>query len=282
MSKKDYYEVLGLSKTATADDIKRAYRKLALEWHPDRHQGSDKEHAETRFKEINEAYQVLSDPQKKSNYDQFGHANFGGGGANPFQQGGNWGPFTYSYSSSQGQSPFSGFDFGDPMDIFEQFFGGVRTPRKPRYTLRVGFMDAAVGTEKTVEIEGKRKTIKIPAGVNTGSKIDFPEFLIVIEVLNSSEFEREGYDVYSQIEIPYSTACLGGSAKVKTVHGEVQIKIRAGTRSGTMMRLKSKGIKQLLRGSAFGDHYVKIVVEVPQKLSREGRSLVNELKKIGL
>src|SRR3989344_4035811 len=136
-AKTDYYDILGISKGAPADEIKKAYRKQALEWHPDRHQGADKEAAEKRFKEINEAYQILSDPQKKSAYDQFGHEAFSPGGMgaggfrgqNPFAQGGQggqWGPFTYTYTTNGqgGGSPFEGFDFGDPFDIFESFFGG--------------------------------------------------------------------------------------------------------------------------------------------------------------
>ena len=116
--KADYYDTLGVGKTASADEIKKAYRKQALEWHPDKHK-DNKEAAERRFKEVNEAYQILSDPQKKQAYDQMGHSAFQPGGS-PFG-GGRQGPFTYTYTSS-GQNPFAGFDFGDPFEIFEQFF----------------------------------------------------------------------------------------------------------------------------------------------------------------
>src|SRR3990172_8357730 len=154
-AKSDYYDILGVSKSATKEEIKKAYRKQALEWHPDRHK-DEKEAAERRFKEINEAYQVLYDSQKRSAYDQFGHAAFspGGGaqaggfaGQNPF--GGSqsqWGPFTYTYTTSGGgESLFAGFDFGDPFDIFEQFFGGTpfrRSGSVPRYGITIEFMDA--------------------------------------------------------------------------------------------------------------------------------------------
>ena len=120
-SKTDYYDILGVSKTASAEEIKKAYRKQALEWHPDRHK-DNKEAAEKRFKEINEAYQVLGDPQKRQSFDQFGHASaqgFGGQGTNPFGQGS---PFTYTYQQGGG-NPFGNQDFGDPFDIFENFFG---------------------------------------------------------------------------------------------------------------------------------------------------------------
>jgi DnaJ-class molecular chaperone len=282
MAEKNYYEVLGVTKNSTADELKKAYRKLALEYHPDRHQGSDKEEAEKRFKEINEAYQVLSDPNKRQNYDRFGQAGVSGAG-NPFSggAGGQWGPFSYSYSQTGSQNPFAGFDFGDPVDIFEQFFGGARTPRKPRYSFRVSFLDAALGAEKIVEIEGKKRTIKIPAGVDNGSRIDFPEFQLTIEVAPSKDYHREGSDVYGSSFVPFSTMALGGTANIQTIHGEVSVKIRAATKSGTTMRLKGKGVKHL-RGSGIGDHYVTINVEVPEKLTRESRGLVNDLKKVGL
>src|SRR5450830_877566 len=127
-TKSDYYDILGVSKSASADEIKKAYRKQALEWHPDRHK-DDKEAAEKRFKEINEAYQVLSDPKKKTAFDQYVSAAFtpgGNRGGNPFSEGfgGQSGPFTYTYSTGGGGSTFENMDFGDPFDIFEQFFGG--------------------------------------------------------------------------------------------------------------------------------------------------------------
>src|SRR5258708_37564694 len=129
-TKSDYYDTLGLKKGASADDIKKAYRKQALEWHPDRHK-DDKETAEKRFKEINEAYQVLSNPQKKQAYDQYGSEAFspgggfrGGAGFPGGAQGGNYGPFTYTYSTNSGENPLGNTGFDDPFDIFEQFFGG--------------------------------------------------------------------------------------------------------------------------------------------------------------
>src|SRR4030043_2040945 len=190
-TKTDYYDILRVSKSATAEEIKKAYRKQALEWHPDRHK-DDKEAAEKRFKEINEAYQVLSDTQKKAAYDQFGHDAFapGGGfrgaggfpGQGPSQQSGRYGPFTYTYTTSgRDGSPFAGFDFSDPFDIFEQFFGGspfaARQRRQvPRYSLTIDFMEAINGVEKEVLIDGKKRKIKIPAGIDEGSRINFGDF----------------------------------------------------------------------------------------------------------
>lgn len=288
--KADYYDILGVDKNATAEEIKRAYRKQALEWHPDKHP-DNKEAAEKRFKEINEAYQILSDPEKRRAYDQFGHAAFapgGGVGANPFGGGssfggfGQSGPFTYTYTTNGGAG---GFDFGDPFEIFEQFFGGGSPFRQarsiPRYSITIDFMDAVRGVEKEVSIDGKKRKIKIPAGVDEGNRIQFDDFILSINIRPHELFERDGADVYVKLEIPYSLAVLGGDIKVPTVEKEVKIKVRAGTKSGSMIRLREQGIKRL-RGSGRGDQYVKLVVEVPTKLTREQRNLVNQLKKEGL
>lgn len=277
-SKKDYYEVLGVPKGSSPEELKKAYRKLALEWHPDRHK-DNKEEAEKRFKEINEAYQVLSDPQKKASYDQFGHFPNGGGG-NPFAQGNPFGGFQYTYTQG-GQNPFAGADFGDPFDIFEQFFGGSRAPRKPRYAMTIEFDEAVKGVTKEVTIDGKKKTVKIPAGVDTGMRIDFTDFSLTISIKPSNQFQREGADIYGQVTIPFSLATLGGEIDVPTVEEKVRIKVRAGTKPGSMMRLRGKGMKHV-RSFGHGDHYVKINVDVPEKLTREQRNLINEMKKQGL
>jgi len=281
--KADYYDLLGVSKSATADEIKKAYRRQALEWHPDKHK-DNKEAAEKRFKEINEAYQILSDPQKRQSYDQFGHQAFspGGGarGGNPFQGQNPFGqgsPFTYTYSSQGGGVPF---DFSDPFEIFEQFFGGgspFRQQRMPRYSIALTFMEAAKGVEKEVNVEGKKRTIKIPAGVDEGSRIQFNEFILSINVKPDENFERDGADVYNRVNIPFSLAVLGGNIEVPTIDGNVKIKIRGGTPSGTIVRLKEKGV-QKLQGRGRGDHYVRIHVQVPQKLSREQKKLIKELQ----
>lgn len=287
-SKTDYYDILGVSKTASAEEIKKAYRKQALEWHPDKHQG-DKEAAEKRFKEINEAYQVLSNPQKRSTYDQFGHA--GGTAGNPFAGGGfggqqgRYGPFTYTYSTSgDGANPFANADFGDPFDIFEQFFGGgggFRQPRVPRYSIKIDFMDAIKGVEKEVAIDGKKRKIKIPAGVDEGSRINFNDFILSINIKPDKIFEREGSDIYVGVAIPFSLAALGGEIKVPSVWGEVKIRVRPGTQSGTMIRLQGEGAPHL-RGSGKGDEYVKVSVLVPTNLNGKQKKIVEDMKKVDL
>lgn len=297
-TKTDYYDILGVSKSASNDEIKKAYRKQALEWHPDRHTGSDKEAAEKRFKEINEAYQVLSDKEKKSAYDQFGHDAFTPGGGvrgNPFaggfgQQSGQYGPFTYTYSTSGGDggNPFGNFDFGDPFDIFESFFGGGQNPfgarqRRaiPRYSIKIDFMEAVKGVEKTVNIEGKRRTIKIPAGIYEGARISFGDFTLSVNIKPDNLFERNEDDIYVNVMVPYSLATFGGEIKVPTVDGEVKIRVRAGTQSGTMVRLREKGVTHL-HGRGKGDEYVKLNVLVPEKLTREQKKVIEEMKEEGL
>ncbi len=290
-TKSDYYDILGVYKSASAEEIKKAYRKQALEWHPDRHK-DDKEAAEKRFKEINEAYQILSDTQKRSAYDQFGHDAFAPGGArgNPFAGGfgGQGGPFSYTYySSNGGENPFANMDFGDPFDIFEQFFGGgnpfrAQTRRQvPRYSLTVDFMEAAKGCQKTVEVGGKRRKIKIPAGVDEGSRINFGDFILSVNVKSHNVFERDGEDVYVKVVIPFSLAVLGGMIEIPTIEDKIKIRIRPGTQSGTMLRLREKGI-QSLHGRGHGDEYVRINVLVPEKLTHEQKRVIEEMEKEGL
>lgn len=297
---RDYYDILGISKNATSDEIKKAYRKQALEWHPDKHKDG-KEEAEKRFKEINEAYQVLSDSQKRSAYDQFGHDAFAPGGMpggfagfgrqGPFTRTGRYGPFTYTYTTAGGDggpsasSEFAGFDFGDPFEIFEQFFGGSpfgRTKvRVPRYSLTVNFMEAVRGCEKEVEIEGKRRKIKIPAGVDEGSRIDFKDFVLSINVRPHELFERETEDVYVRVAVPFSTMVLGGEIEVPTLDGDIKIRIRSGTQPGTMIRLRERGVTRL-HGRGRGDEYIRLNVLVPEKVDKDQRRTVEELSKEGL
>ncbi len=286
---RDYYEILGVPKTASEAELKKAYRRQALKWHPDRHQ-DNKEVAEKRFKEINEAYEVLSDPQKRAAYDQFGHAVFQtggfGAGQGPFAgtQSGRYGPFTYTYTTNTG-SPFEGFDFGgfsDPFDIFEQFFGagspfGRRQPRKPVYSLQIDFLEAVKGVTKEVEIDGKRKSIKIPAGVDEGTRIRFEEFDVIVSIRPHKTFKREGYDIYTEVAVSYPEAALGTIVEVPTIDGPVKLRLKPGVQPGSFMRLRGKGVPYV-RGSGRGDQYVRINVTVPQHLTRRQKELLEELK----
>ncbi|MBA4395725.1 MAG: molecular chaperone DnaJ, partial [Desulfobacca sp.] len=274
--KRDYYDILGVARQADEEEIKKAYRKQALDWHPDRHK-DDKETAEKRFKEINEAYQVLSDSQKKSAYDQFGHAAFAPGGfgahgetGGPFAQTGRYGPFTYTYTTSGGDggSPFAGFDFGDPFDIFESFFGGgspfrqSRQRQIPRYSIDIDFMEAIEGVSKEVNVGGKRRKIKLPAGVYEGARINFGDFMLSVNIRPHELFERDEDDIYVKVNISYSLAVFGGQIKIPTVDGDVKIRIRPGTQPGTMIRLRGRGVPRL-HGRGRGDAYVRLNIPVP-------------------
>lgn len=286
-TKRDYYEVLGISKSASEADIKSAYRKLALQWHPDKN-ADNKEEAEKKFKEINEAYQVLSDKQKRQTYDQFGHSAFeNGGGGNPFSGGFRTGPFQWSYSSSGG-NPFEGFGgaggFGDPFDIFEQFFGGgmggFSRQRKQRYSLRIEFMEAVKGTQKTVVIQGKERKIKVPAGAHDGVRIAFDDFEVVLDVKPDKRFSREGDDLIIEEEVPLVTAIVGGEIKVEGIDKAITMKVKQGTQSGTLVRLRGEGVPHL-RGSGKGDLYIRLKVKIPEHVNGRQRELLKQFEQAG-
>ncbi|OGH19601.1 MAG: hypothetical protein A3D74_04005 [Candidatus Levybacteria bacterium RIFCSPHIGHO2_02_FULL_37_13] len=283
---KDYYQVLGVTKNSSADEIKRAYRKLALQYHPDRNKSKE---GEIKFKEVTKAYEVLSDSQKKQAYDQYGHAAFeqAGAGQGPFGGGaqtGQYGPFSYTYSNS-GDGGGAGFDFGgfsDPFEIFEQFFGGGGSPfgarsRRQVYSLSIDFMEAVHGVQKKVTIDGKTQTIKIPAGVDDNSRIRFGDYDVVLDVRPDKRFRREGFDIISEQEITFPQATLGDTVNVETIDGEVNLRIPSGTQPDTVIRLSQKGVTHLQR-SGRGDHYVRIKVTVPKHLTHHQKQLLEQFK----
>ena len=289
-TKRDYYDILGVSKNASAAELKQAYRKLALQWHPDRNKSAE---ATEKFKEINQAYEVLADAKKREAYDQFGHAafesgaaGFGGFEGGPFSQTYRQGPFTYTYTNMGGGSPFEdlGFDFGgfsDPFEIFESFFGGGvsrQRQRLTRYSLKLSFMEAAKGCMKTIIHRGKQRTIKVPAGVDDGTRIKFADFYISIEVASDETFKRDGDDVLVDKRIPLTLAALGGEVEVPTIEGVLKIKIRPGTQPGTLMRLRGKGIPRP-NSSYRGDQYIRLIIQIPEKLTWEQRRLLEEFEK---
>ncbi len=286
----DYYQTLGVSKTATAQELKSAYRKKAMEYHPDRNKTKE---AEVKFKEVSKAYEVLSDAQKRQTYDQFGAAAFEqggpsgqgayGGAGGPFggfgQQGGGQGPFTYSYSTSGDAGGFS-----DPFDIFEQFFGGgnpfgaqQQRQRRQAYSLTISFMDAVRGAEKKVTIGNKAQTIKIPAGVDNGSRIRFSDYDIVVSVAPDKTFQREGSDIIVEKEISFAQAATGGEVDVASIDGSLKIRIPAGTQPETLIRLRGKGVPRV-RGSGRGDEYVRVKIRVPKNLTGRQKELLQEFE----
>lgn len=281
---KDYYEILGVSKNATDQEIKAAYRKQALEWHPDRNKSPE---ANERFKQINKAYEVLSNPQKKQMYDQVGHDAFErggmpGGGTGGYQQG----PFQY-YTNFGGQGVE--FDFGgaDPFEIFEQFFGfrspfsggGSRTrQRRSTYEVQLSFDEAIKGVEKKAVIGGKERTIKIPAGVDDGMRIRFTDFDILVNVKPHQYFKREGQDIYLEKDITFTQAALGTVLEVPTIYGSVKLRVRPGTQSGTVLRVREHGAP-FPNTRRKGDMYVVFKVHIPEKLSNKAKKLLEELER---
>lgn len=283
---KDFYEVLGISKNASETEIKAAYRKQALKWHPDRNKSAE---ATEKFKEINHAYEVLVDPQKRQMYDQYGPDAFARGGAaqsaggQAYQQG----PFRY-YTNFGGEgNPFEGMDFGgftDPFEIFEQFFGfgspfggQSRRVRRDVYELELTFDEAVNGVKKETVIKGARKTIKIPAGVDDGTRIRFSDFDVQVKVRPHTQFRREGQDIYLEKKISYPTAVLGGVIEVPTLKGMLRLKIRPGTVSGSTVRLRGEGIPYP-NSSQKGDEYVVIRIDVPERPSSKTKKLLQDLQ----
>lgn len=357
MSSKDYYKILGIDKNASADDVKKAFKKAAMQHHPDRPGGN-----EAKFKEVNEAHQVLSDAEKRQRYDSYGsdfeqQGGFGGGM--------NWEDVMRQARGQGGQSQDFGFDFGDLGD----FFGGGRSrgPARGRdiqVDVEIEFKEAAFGVEREMSLrkqgkcdvcggtggepgtkmetcstckgQGKvvqmRRTIlgsmqtvatcsdcqgagkkpgkkckhcdgsgvatknsnikiKIPAGIDNNQSIRLEghgeaaphgagsgDLYVRVHVKPLKGFARSGFDVYTEKEISYPQAVLGDTIVVETLDGEVKLVVPEGTESGQQIRIKSRGTNYLDR-NARGDHYVKIKIRVPKKLSRETRKKLEELKK---
>lgn len=308
MADKDYYNMLGVKKSDNESQIKKAYRKLALKYHPDKNAGD--KGAEDKFKEINEAYAVLSDKEKRKNYDMFGSEKF-------HQQ----------YSQ---EDIFRGFDFGDIFkggrgganDIFSQIFGvgrsgsggfggrtrpgdmhGRRAPQKGADVtadLQITFKEAASGDTKTVSLKKsdgsvETVTVKIPAGIDTGKKLRLPgkglagisgqppgDLFFNIIVKKDPLFTREGSDLIIDKEIKITEALLGTKVTVPTLEGQNKtIKVPPGTKSGTKIRLKGLGVKKLRR-SEKGDLYIKIAVSMPTNITKEQKKLLEKLSEEGI
>lgn len=309
MGKRDYYEVLGVDRNATESQIKKAYRRLALQYHPDRN--PDNKSAEERFKEINEAYAVLSDTEKRKQYDMFGHAGF--------------------HERFSQEDIFRGFDIGDMFkdfgfttnDFFGRIFGGGRRggarsfdfgdvfggrgfqqgpmPQKGEdFTtdLHITLEEAVFGTEKKVSYRrGRRQeevSVKVPVGIAEGKKLRLAgkggqgvnggppgDLYFTVHIQPHPVFKREGDDLYVDKEIKFTEAALGTSLEVPTMDGARTIKVPPGTRSQTKIRLKGYGVPHL-KGGGRGDQYVQVIISTPRTLTRQQRELIEALAREGI
>lgn len=300
--KRDYYDVLGVGRDADAGAIKKAYRKLAKKYHPDTNAGDAE--AERKFKEVTEAYNVLSDQEKKKLYDQFGHAAFDGsqgawGGQDPRDGQRYW---SGQRSGSNGGYQEFHFEGGDMDDLFRDIFGdafGRRRGEDLHADISVTFDEAAFGCEKVIHLENgadgsvQSLQVKIPAGIESGKTIRLKgkghpgmgggepgDLLLRVATGEKPGFERKGMDLYTTLRIPFTTAALGGEATVQTIYGNVLCKIREGTQSGSKIRLRGKGIVSMKDPSIHGDQYVKIEVQVPRNLSPEARQKLREFQQL--
>jgi curved DNA-binding protein len=307
-TKKDYYETLGVAKTATEEELKKVYRKLALKYHPDRNPGNKA--AEEKFKEISEAYAVLSDPKKRSQYDTMG-----------------MGGFRQSHSE---EDIFRGFNMGDLFkdlgfgggDVFSTIFGrqsgrgGRQRPRHQdfgdyitreqepardldlNYELEIPFMDAIHGSEKRISFSTQQGTeeinVKIPKGISTGKKLRLQgkggvdpytgkrgDLYVTVKVGEHPVFKRSGNDLQVTKEIKLTDALLGTTAEVPSIDGPKRVAIPPGVRSHSKVRLKGLGVPDVGKGIA-GDQYVEVIIDIPKKLTDRQRVLLEELKKEGI
>ncbi len=318
MAKRDYYDILGISRKADEKEIKRAYRKLAKKYHPDINPGDKR--AEQRFKEVTEAYNVLSDAEKKKRYDMYGFAAFEEGfekqqepfGGRRYSSGGFGNGGTYQ------EFHFTDRDMEDIFgDLFGSFFHGKgangfhsqtgngfsggsfrQKGENAHADINISFDEAVSGCEKVFKLkDGHGNTtslqVHIPAGIDEGQSVRLKgkgasgigggpagDLMLKVHILPKAGYERKGNDVYVNVSIPYTTAVLGGEAIVPTLTGKVSCKIAAGTQPGSKIRLRNKGIPFMKNPAHKGDEYVVIQIEVPKNLTPEERQKLMEYDRV--
>ncbi|HEY4717681.1 MAG TPA: J domain-containing protein [Anaerolineales bacterium] len=302
MEYKDYYKVLGVGRQASQVEIKKAYRKLALQHHPDRNPNNKE--AESKFKEINEAYQVLSDPEKRGHYDRLGSEY-----AQWQQQGAPAGGFNWSQWSTGRPGNVRVEYSGDMEDLFgqgggfseffQQIFGGLGgfgearsgAARQPAYEqpVTISLQEAYQGGTRLMQVDGKRLEVKIPAGVRPGSRIRMAgagpagrggqgsDIYLVVDIAEDPRFTLSGEDLHTEVETDLYTAVLGGELRVPTLDGDVILKVPAGTQPGQSIRIKGKGLPKLGNTKVRGDLFAKIKVRIPKNLTPEQRDLFEKL-----
>lgn len=313
MEYKDYYKVLGVDRKVSAEEIKKSYRKLAMKYHPDRN--PDDRAAEEKFKEINEAYQVLSDKEKRARYDQLGSSY------NSWQQTGAGGNFNWDDWFSGAPGGGVRVEMGGLGDMYSEFFnaifggmggmGGVGTqsrrrtanprtrqqayaqPQTYEQPVTISFYEAYHGAERVLQLDGQRVTAKIPAGAKTGTKVRISgvgpagidgrksNIHLKITVADDARFERKKDDLYTDVKVDFYTAVLGGKVKIETPTGNVKLKIPAGTQPDQLFRLAGRGMPKLRSPKSFGDLYARVKIETPRTLSPEQRRLFEQLQNMG-
>jgi curved DNA-binding protein len=312
MEYKDYYKSLGVDKNASDDEIKKAYRKLALKFHPDRNPGDAQ--AEEKFKEINEAYQVLSDDDKRAHYDRLGSAYTNWQGHGDRGGGFDWGDWMYGQPGSGGVRVEYGGNMEDLFggsfsDFFSQIFGGMggrgsfnrgqqpqqvrrQAPQKFETEMLIGLHEAFSGSTRQVTINKRNFEVKIPKGAASGTKVRLKgagpagpggqaaDVYLIIKVAPDPRFERKNDNLYTEADLDLYTAVLGGEIEVSTLTGKVVLQIPAGTQPDQTFRLKGKGMPNLKKNSQRGDLLVTVNVEIPKKLSAEQKKLFAQLKNL--
>ena len=290
---KDYYKILGVNKDASQDEIKKAFRKLAHAHHPDKSGGD-----EAKFKEANEAYSVLSDKKKRTQYDQFGSATGPAGG---WSSTNGFNPSDFGFSADFGGfSGFGqqGFDAGDLGDILSSIFGGrrVRRGRDIAVDIELSFQESIFGAQRKVVINSKfvkqkEVSISVPPGIDDGQMIRLSgmgetldgglpgDLYVKVHVRRHPYLRKDGYNLAMDLRVLLSDSLLGAEKKIATLDGEITLKVPSGTKHGTILRVKGRGVPSE-RGR--GDLYIRILIDIPEKLSKEQKKLVEELKKHGL
>lgn len=305
----DYYKVLGVERNASQDDIKKAYRKMARKYHPDLNK--DDPNAKDKFQEINEANEVLSDPEKRKKYDEYGehwkHADEFKAEREAYQRAQQSGGQSAYWYSVNGDDFMGGFGRGNASgfsDFFEQLFGhGASAGRSGRgynmmsrggdieAQINLSLREASVTHKQTFSVNGENLRITIPAGIADGQMIKLKghgekgsngapdgDLYITFQITLDSEFKREGDDLFTDVDIDLYTAVLGGTVNVRTINGMVKLKVNPGTQNDTKVRLRGKGFPVYKKEGTFGDLIVTYHVDIPTALSEKQKELFTQLK----